>query len=454
MGARFTENAIEILDDWNAVLSGGCCCQMPECPIPAKECESKTAYASCEEGSEGQEFDEQYAQWEIDYQAWVDNGMVGDEPVQPVIPDGVSYGCWVQWVRPDGEDEDKIPLVYRKSTFTTNPDPRAYTINGEWGYKARGKPIYIGFIDGVYVYRQTSATTVATYVNVIDWVGSPAYTSVEVTSDFNGDTGAPLPGTCNTSTPPNFTPGSMGPGSLVEEGEWSCDATVITKTGDLYNLTFGTPQSPDTCPAPTGYWPTADSPWEWANLDYKDSGLTLTLGDSTTESALFAAAAAELAAETWVSGTCFSSASSNWPTIGEYDWTKTCEQLYLDPDWRKFPPNFVAQLKAARFRWVVPDTFEGSYFKVTWDILEEPDGWDDPSPTVFRSFVATDQTWEWTGPGDPEDPDSWKSGWYEIDPPSVPGTRRVVNIRFECYRSTHFGNKPQVTGEAVELPDP
>jgi hypothetical protein len=113
-----------------------------------------------------------------------------------------------------------------------------------------------------------------------------------------------------------------------------------------------------------------------------------------------------------------------------------------------------------RFRWVIPQDWSpgmpvpGSHFKVTWDILEEPDGWDAPEPTVFRSFHLQDQTWVWTGPGDPEVEDSWKSGWYIIPPPDVPGTRRVVNIRFECYNSTKFGDRPQVTGEAVELPDP
>ena len=108
-----------------------------------------------------------------------------------------------------------------------------------------------------------------------------------------------------------------------------------------------------------------------------------------------------------------------------------------------------------RFRWVVPDDFEGKYFKITWDVVEEPDGWDSGEPNApVRSFFAQDQTWEWTGPGDPDDPDSWKSGWYHIDPPASAGARRVVNIRYECYRSAKFGTKPQVTGEAVELPDP
>ena len=117
--------------------------------------------------------------------------------------------------------------------------------------------------------------------------------------------------------------------------------------------------------------------------------------------------------------------------------------------------DFQQSATKARFRWAIPTTWKGSHYKRTWDIIEEPDGWDDPSPTVFRSFVLPrDRTWEWTGPGDPEDPDSWKSPWFEIEPPSVPGTRSVVNIRTECYRSTKFGNKPQVTGRAVELPDP
>jgi hypothetical protein len=60
-------------------------------------------------------------------------------------------------------------------------------------------------------------------------------------------------------------------------------------------------------------------------------------------------------------------------------------------------------------------------------------------------------TWEWPGPGNPADEESWKSGWYEIDPPESVGTRRIVNIRYECYRSTRIGVKPQITGEAVEF---
>jgi hypothetical protein len=123
--------------------------------------------------------------------------------------------------------------------------------------------------------------------------------------------------------------------------------------------------------------------------------------------------------------------------------------------------------------------WEGSYFKITWDVVffpvghdamiddpdyeppeEEPEGgWppvpqipdpDAPDPVV----ISTDQTWTWAGPGDPDDLATWKSGWYDLPVPTAPGENRVVNIRFECYRSPQFGNKPQVTGEAYEIPSP
>lgn len=117
-------------------------------------------------------------------------------------------------------------------------------------------------------------------------------------------------------------------------------------------------------------------------------------------------------------------------------------------------PFRLLEAKFHRFRWVIPDTFQGTWFKITWDVIEEPLGWDEDPPTATRSYHAENQTWEWTGPGDPEDPESWKSPWIEIPVPAVSGSRRVVNIRFECYRSARYGHLPQITGDAVTLPDP
>ena len=144
--------------------------------------------------------------------------------------------------------------------------------------------------------------------------------------------------------------------------------------------------------------------------------------------------------------------------LTELDWATmtTFSQCTSSRDDKEvtFSSDTMTSLRWSRFRWVIPDDFEGNYFKITWDVIEEPDGWDDSPPTASRSFVLTDQTWEWTGPGDPDDEDSWKSGWYQLDPPSVDGIRRVVNIRFECYKSAKMGVAPQLTGDAVELPDP
>jgi hypothetical protein len=129
----------------------------------------------------------------------------------------------------------------------------------------------------------------------------------------------------------------------------------------------------------------------------------------------------------------------------------------------------------------IPKPYQGTYFKVTWDVLTEPDGWDDtindpnetlpdplpegydtadewwadhqvPKPGRPTRTYLQDLTWEWTGPADPLNPESWKSPEYVLKRPPEAGNRRVVNIRYECYRSP-YGNKPEVTGEGVDLDD-
>lgn len=122
--------------------------------------------------------------------------------------------------------------------------------------------------------------------------------------------------------------------------------------------------------------------------------------------------------------------------------------------------------RKSRRRYTVPDAHEGTYFLVMWDILEEPTGWDrmidnpeyappvpndppEPVPQIpdpdrpLRSFVSTDNEWEWGG-GDRT------SDWFVIDPPAVPGTRRAVNGRVWCYRGP-YGSLPTLFGEQVAL---
>lgn len=130
------------------------------------------------------------------------------------------------------------------------------------------------------------------------------------------------------------------------------------------------------------------------------------------------------------------------------------------------------------YRWRIPATHLGSYFKITWDVLTEPIGFDamiddpdyvppteepeggfPPVPRIPRPgrpsrSLETDLTYTWTGPGNTEDADdpSWFSGNYILAAPTAAGVKRVVNIRYECYRATKFGTRPETTGEGVALP--
>ena len=98
-----------------------------------------------------------------------------------------------------------------------------------------------------------------------------------------------------------------------------------------------------------------------------------------------------------------------------------------------------------RYRWKIPTDFTGTWFKITWDEVFFPQ-------SGQPSALNRDLTVTWEGPGNPDDPSSWEaSDWRTLNPPDQPGESRVVNIRFQCYRSPHFGNKPQITGEACDL---
>lgn len=143
-------------------------------------------------------------------------------------------------------------------------------------------------------------------------------------------------------------------------------------------------------------------------------------------------AIADLGEEDWPGSGCFSSV--------------TTTKVFNEAEPPEIICSQVSGATAVRYRWQIPASHTGNYFKITWDVVTEPT---DGVPTL-ESDVGT---WEWAGPGNAEDPDdaSWFSGWYDLDPPAEPGTKRVVNVRFECYRSP-YGNKPQLTGEGYELP--
>jgi len=118
-------------------------------------------------------------------------------------------------------------------------------------------------------------------------------------------------------------------------------------------------------------------------------------------------------------------------------------------EWQNNPIN----VTFVRYRWRIPDSFEGKWFKITWDEVFFPEDYDENNPDSPQpSAVNRDLTVEWTGPGDPTKTDSWIVGdWHVMNPPPENGETRVVNVRYQCYRSPNFGNKPQVTGESFDL---
>ena len=114
--------------------------------------------------------------------------------------------------------------------------------------------------------------------------------------------------------------------------------------------------------------------------------------------------------------------------------------------------SILVQKDLQRFRFAIPQTFTGVYFKITWDIVFYPEGSDPTNPNdPDASFAQQDATWEWTGPGVVGNDSSWQSPWFEIPVPEYPGENHVRNIRFECYRSK-YGQLPQTMGIPYESP--
>jgi hypothetical protein len=140
-----------------------------------------------------------------------------------------------------------------------------------------------------------------------------------------------------------------------------------------------------------------------------------------------------------------------------------CESSYAVTDAPPASPpasdaydDIILDATDARYRWQIPATwndqftglpvtFTGTYFKIGWNVVEEPDGWNDtiddpdyvppeeepedgfpPVPQIpkpgrpSRSFIPfpdaeegedeNEWLWEWTGPGDPEGPAARRAG--------------------------------------------
>jgi hypothetical protein len=128
-------------------------------------------------------------------------------------------------------------------------------------------------------------------------------------------------------------------------------------------------------------------------------------------------------------------AALDWDTMGSAG--TEASRVYGAPP---YPLDGMLFVVFARIRFTVPDTHTGTYFRILWDWLDTPE-------TGSPAISTADEEWIWTGPGDPEDPDSWKSPWFEIPLPTSSAARRPVNIRYWSYDGGPFGVLPDYLGE-------
>jgi hypothetical protein len=109
----------------------------------------------------------------------------------------------------------------------------------------------------------------------------------------------------------------------------------------------------------------------------------------------------------------------------------------------------MAQLAFKRWRWqvplnsVFPTPKRYKYYKITWDVVFFPAD-EDEDPVV----ESEDNVWENELDSDDLSDTGFSSPWYELAPPEEEGERRVVNVRYSCYRETPYGSKPQIIGES------
>jgi hypothetical protein len=422
---QFAPGPIETLSDWNAILSNGCCCAM-NCPAPSMECESYSGAA--------------------------------------------SFYAYAPVAEPPEDDDDLIPVLFDDIDFVSFSEE----FGTVWKFNSGpGTPPNSGEqSDTITVDRSTET----------DMMVDNTDTSFEANTE-DGVTCTFSSGSFSSAT------GVFGEEGVTYPGEPDvsevCDQSHYLATSTFTAISGSGPFPLAGCPGPFAY----DVQMAY-NMTLRDvvgiqlsnpitpAGFRSDLINGLDEFASGSDSASN--APGW---SCEASYYSTWPKMSEGRPWPLCSDMT--------PPEFGVDgsVTKARYRWVIDpqivlaalsdssDTdpagpgpsddveswWKGLYYKVTWDVLTEPEGWDDtlsdsdsnpsndpPRPGRPNRSYVQDLTWVWTGPGDPYDEESWKSPWYDLDVPGEPGIKRVVNVRYECYRSK-YGTKPETSGEGVDL---
>ena len=468
---------VETLDDWNKLLE--CCCEMPACPLPLETCESITGTADAADTT----YDIALADWEAARTAWVaedpetrvpeDYPIPAPEPPSEDLEDGVIGGAWGPFAEPVGAPDDDLPAIYRRLKTSTE------RYEGTWGFSELNSETFDlggdhpelglcvwGWVGANGFYSRETVTPVDGVVTVADFVTHTSQWHYPCAEETEG----PLVFMSTISDSGTVTVGFYPTWTADTPPDAGCTATKRYIYDTYETADYGTDPGVPSLPIPGDQ---SYSYSEWATDASHSLGLFYDLFNPITKTELAAAAIADIPAD-WpeppTAAGCQASLSALWPLI---------QDLYTgDPGaWPDcatgdlpIETGATASATKVKVQFKVPITHTGTYFAVLFDVIEEPEGWDDtipdpeyvgpgPAPQIpkpgrpLRSWFEQNVARNWTGPGtgDQDNP-SWNMGApYVIEPPSVPGVRRIVNRRFWCYPSSPYGFLPQITGEGVEL---
>jgi hypothetical protein len=464
--------AIETLQDLNAQA---CCCDLTLCPVPALDCQSITGSVSPLGFKDPADtvwkiYTETGSRWEVSQSGTYESQSIelaameysGDSYTQN-FEGGVGQGLGCkQWTNNLTETCDTSGSYVRTSESTTVTRTRAKMLvdtetreHIAWETEhAAWETAHATWETAHATWETEHATWVTDYaaweIDHADWNDEYAQFLIDYADWVDGGEVGPEP---------TLRPEPVAPDEPIEpvepvEPEEPTEFYGACEWEDTEVVTYTDPETP----TETYYWRNTSIGTMYNGIygvPYTNTTTTTYTNGKTYASWVSETRAAVLAEFDFENVYC----------VDDSECTSSY-QVFTEPTEEPFEESPIGMtLRSARVRFQIPHTwadqvtgltvpFTGTYFKITYDIVEEPTGWDDEPPTATRSFVSQDNIQEWTGPGSgaPSDP-SWFTDWITLDPPTVPGIRRITNVRLICREDWFVGVVPQTTGDAVELPD-
>lgn len=384
---------IEALEDWNERLEQCGCCAMPVCPEPQIECESKNiTLQPCGLTAE---------QWFV---------QLGGGAAEGLVP---CEDAGKRWMAATASSNETVSF---DQTIGGQPD-YSYTETQEFGCSwTKGWEDDEEWVEGEQCEEHGRVCGGQEQSNAM-----AAYSFESTTQDGE------------------WVVTESGSGSVSGVGSTTNVVLTTTSTEPDFESTTRTVSIATRCPS---NFPAIDVQWtgsgflEEGGQTYEDSGGGIE--STTTEEWTYSISLSEPVDVSAMQieanlrfgrMTCYPGAAC--VAMREIEFTECGDPLEEVED---SPVNWVET--RVRYRWVVPEEHAGSYFKIEWDEIFFPAGWDSGEPGAPLPEV-TPKSWEWSG-GDRESAWSMETAVPEGERGSV----EVCNVRWICYRSP-FGSKPQ-----------